>query len=124
MTEHDLMAWLGPATAELTAEQIDLIQTLCRDIDERWPDPDEQPEREAALSAVVQYLLGDTTPETARRTLVEARRRWDEAKAASTWLGVAIVRERQRAGRRPEKAVVARDVGIDRMALLRALGER
>lgn len=118
MTDTDLMAWLGPAADELTPEQIERVAAEARRIGERYPDPDEQPERDAALSAVVQYLLGDTTPEDAQRALTEARRREAEAFAAATWVGVMLVDDGTK------KATAARVVGIDRMSLLKALGER
>lgn len=115
----DLMAWLGPAADDLTAEQVERVVEAARDIDERYPDPDEQAERDAALSATVQYLLGETTPEDAARALVDARRREQEAYVAA--LQVAVVAHRY--GGVP-KATAARRAGIDRMRLLTALGER
>lgn len=114
----DLMAWLGPAADELTPEQIERVAAEARRIDERYPDPDEQPERDAALSAAVQYLLGETTPEDARRTLDDARRREREAFVAAEQIAVMLV------GDGSKKATAARLVGIDRMSLLTALGER
>ncbi|WP_341719916.1 hypothetical protein QQG74_09520 [Micromonospora sp. FIMYZ51] len=119
MTNNELMAWLGPAAAELTAEQIDQVADAARDIDTRYPHPDEQPERDAALSATVQYLLGETTPEDADRALIEARRREREAYVAA--LQVAVMAHR--VGGVP-KATAARRAGVDRMRLLKALGER
>lgn len=118
MSNDDLMAWLGPAADELTPEQIDRVRSEAEAIGQRYPDPDEQPERDAALSAVVQYLLGETTPEDACRALIDARRREREAYVAAEQVAVMLVRN----GR--PKAAAARDVGIDRMSLLKALGER
>jgi hypothetical protein len=116
----DLMAWLGPAADELTPEQVERVRDEARAIAERYPDPDEQPERDAALSAVVQYLLGETTPEDAARELVDARLREQRAMAAATWVAVMLVRDNPVR----YKAVAAERVGINRMTLLRALGER
>lgn len=113
----DLMAWLGPAADDLTLEQIERVAAESRDIDERYPDPDEQPEREAALSAVVQYLLGETTAEDVKRELIDARSR--ERAAYVTALQVAVMLHRDGM----PKAVAAREAGIDRMRLLKALGE-
>ncbi|HEU4752841.1 MAG TPA: hypothetical protein VFU47_07005, partial [Armatimonadota bacterium] len=114
----DLMAWLGPAAADLTPEQIDRVRTEAAAIRRRYPDPDEQPERDAALSAVVQYLLGEFGPGDAARALIDARRREQEAVAAATWVGVMLVREGA------AKTAAAAAAGIDRMTLLKALGER
>ena len=136
MQDHELMAWLGPAADDLTPEQIQRVADEARRIADRWPDPDHQPERDAALSAVVQHLLGETSAEEAARALVDARRRRREADARR--------REREADARRREreayaaaetiavalvhdgtpKATAARRAGIDRMSLLRALGER
>ncbi|MGI5153487.1 hypothetical protein ACQEVC_45410 [Plantactinospora sp. CA-294935] len=116
----DLMAWLGPAADELTPEQIERVTAEARAIAERYPDPDEQPERDAALSAVVQYLLGETTPEDAAHELSSARLREQRAFAAATWMAVMLVRDNPVR----YKAVAAQRAGIDRMSLLKALGER
>ena len=118
MQTHELMAWLGPAADTLTAEQTERVAAEARNIAERYPDPDEQPERDAALSAVVQYLLGETTAEDANRALIDARRREREAYVAAERIAVMMVRDGV------PKATAARRAGIDRMSLLKALGER
>jgi hypothetical protein len=116
--DHGLITWLGPAADDLAPEQIERVADEARRIDERYPDPDEQPERDAALSAVVQYLLGETTPEDVSRALIEARRRAHEAYVAAEQVAVMLV------GDGTAKAAAARQAGIDRMSLLKALGER
>lgn len=118
MQTNDLMAWLGPAAGALSAEQIELVAAEARRINERFPDPDEQPERDAALSAVVQYLLGDTTDDEVMRELANARALAARAFAAAEAFAVMLVRDGEK------KATAARRVGIDRMSLLKALGER
>lgn len=118
MPDRDLMAWLGPAADDLTAEQIERVAEAARDIAERYPDPDEQPERDAALSATVQYLLKETTAEEANRALIDARRREREAYVTALQVAVMLV------GDGVPKATAARRAGIDRMRLLNALGER
>ena len=118
MQDYELMAWLGPAADELTPEQIERVAGEARRIADYYPDPDEQPERDAALSAVVQYLLGETTPEDAGRALIEVRRREAEAYAAAQWIGVMLVRDGS------QDAPAARRAGIGRMGLLEALGKR
>ncbi len=124
MQTHELMAWLGPAADDLTPEQIDRIAAEEADIDHRYSDPDQEPERQQALSAVVQHLLGDSTPEDAARALSDARRREREAFVVALQVAVMLVRDRVQAGERPDKASAARRCGIDRMSLLKALGER
>lgn len=115
----DLMAWLGPAADDLTAEQIEAVRAAAHDLGERYPDPDEQPEREAALSATVQYLLGETSTHDAERRLRAAR--VEERAAYVAALQVAVMAHRH--GGVP-KGTAAREVGIDRMRVLKALGER
>src|SRR5690606_42046674 len=99
MQDHELMAWLGPAADDLTPERIERISAEARRIAERWSDPDEQPERDAALSTVVQYLLGETTPEDAGRALLDARRREREAYAAAETIAVMLVGDGSQIGR-------------------------
>lgn len=118
MIDNELTAWLGPAADDLTAEQIERVTAESREIDLRYPDPDEHREREAALSAVVQYLLGDTKPEDANRALIDARLRERDAYVAAEQVAVMLVRDGT------AKATAARRAGIDRMSLLKALGER
>lgn len=73
MSDIDLTAWLGPAADELDEEQTARVYEIASWADEQWPGEDDQPERDAALSAAVQYLLGETTPEQAGHDLVAAR---------------------------------------------------
>lgn len=113
-----LMAWLGPAAEELTDEQIKRVADEAKRIDERYPEPDDQYKRDAALSAVVQYLLGETSAEEARRALDKARDQARAAYIAAEQIAVMLVADGA------AKAVAARSVGIDRMSLLKALGER
>ena len=80
--------------------------------------------RDAALSAVVQHLLGETTPEEAARTLIDARAAERRAYAAALQHAVMVVGDNVQAGRPPQKATAARLAGVDRMSLLKALGER
>jgi molecular chaperone GrpE (heat shock protein) len=117
VTDHALLAWLGPAATDLTAEQIERVAAESREIDARYPQ-DQQHERDAALSAVVQHLLGETTAEDADRALIAARRAEREAYAAALQVAVMLVRDGER------KATAARRAGVDRMSLLKALGER
>ncbi|NMM91341.1 hypothetical protein B2J88_44770 [Rhodococcus sp. SRB_17] len=57
----DIRDWAGDAWAELDATQQARLVRAAEAIDERYPDPDDQPERDAALSTAVQYMLGETT---------------------------------------------------------------
>lgn len=55
----DWTPWLGPAADEMTGEQREQFEAEARVIEEQYPGVDLSDEREAALSAVVQRLLGD-----------------------------------------------------------------
>lgn len=114
----DLMAWLGPAASELTPEQIEQVADAARDIEQRYPGPDRQDERQAALSATVQYVLGETTAADVSRELSTARQREREAYVAALQVAVMMVRDGA------YKKNSAEACGIDRMGLLKALGER
>ena len=48
---HEIEAWLGPAYGVLTEAQIDRVHREAVRIHERYPDPDDSEERDAALSA-------------------------------------------------------------------------
>lgn len=119
MLSEDLLAWLGPAAADLTEDQLDTVIRAAGDIQTRYPHPDEADLRETALTATVAFLLGDTTAEETARQLSAARTA--QARAYAAALQVAVLQHQ--VGGVP-KAIAARTVGVDRMSLLKALGER
>ncbi|MFI2663296.1 hypothetical protein [Micromonospora carbonacea] len=119
MATDDLMAWAGPAWAELTDEQRDQLADAAADITQRYPDPDDQDDRDAALSATVQYLLGETTADDTARALLAARQAARAAYVAAVQHAVMLHRV---GGSQKKTAALA--CGIDRMTLLKALGER
>src|SRR5690606_36664379 len=84
----------------------------------RYPDPDDQELRDAALSAAVQWMLGETTLERAREQLVSARIAAARASAAAQQVAVMA-----HADGMPESHADAA-VGIDRMVLREPLGKR
>lgn len=120
MTEipYGLLEWLGPAADELAPDQIERVVAASAEIDARYPDPDESDMRHAALSAVVQHLLRETSADDANRALIAARSAEARAYAAALQIAVELVRDGE------PKATAARRAGVDRMSLLGALGER
>lgn len=112
----DLIAWLGVAADELTEEQIETVAEQARSIDARIH-PDLQDERDAALSAVVQFLLADTDAEQTKRDLMSARAAERRATAAAAQVGVMLVAQGV------SEVAAAERVGIDRMTLRDALGK-
>lgn len=113
---YELEAWLGPAADDLTPDQIDRLHRVAREIHARYPDDADN--REAALTAAVQWMLGDITLDQARNQLVSAR--IAAARASAVAQQVAVMAH---ADGMPESRAAAA-VGIDRMTLRKALGKR
>ena len=109
---------LGPAADELTEEQRERFADEWDEIDARYPDPDDNDERLAALTACVQYLLGETDVYQAGFEREAAQREAARAYAASRQVA------RMAALDGAPKATAARDASIDRMVLLKDLGVR
>lgn len=84
MTEiHEMEAWAGPAWEDLTESQREQLARIADDVAERYPDPDDQPLRDAALSAAVQYMLGDTNLEEVGQEFHRTQRARELAKVAA-----------------------------------------
>lgn len=75
-------AWLGPAADDLDDDQRDRFTAVWDQVVEQYPAPEDQDLRNAALSAAVQYLSGETTPSEAGRALGRANAALAEARAA------------------------------------------
>lgn len=118
MQDHELDAWLGDARRDLTDEQYARLVDEAQEIARRYPDRDDRDDAVAALTGALQYLLGETTPTAAGTALVTARL------AASQALATARQVARMAARDGAPKATTARAAGIDRMTLLKDLGER
>lgn len=113
-----VMSWLGEAADDLTDDQIDAVEAEFRAIEQRYPDrQDQEQEREAARTATVQWLLGETTADEARGQLLRARVAQDAAMAAALQVGRLLVRS----GTDEETAGAA--VGVARATLRKALGK-
>ncbi|QIK82383.1 hypothetical protein [Sanguibacter sp. HDW7] len=111
-------AWLGDAADDLSPERLERFADEWDAITARYADRDDDEEANAALSACVQYLLGETTVEAAG---VERRR---TQRAEMLALAAARQVARMAALDGMPKATAARVAGFDRMVLLRDLGER
>lgn len=113
MERHELEAWLGPALEDLSPEQVDRLHREAEAIDARYPEPDDTDDREAALTAAVQYLLGELTVE-------EAGRRRRETRAAERHARVqAIQVALMAAADGLPTAAAAWAAGLDRQVLIR-----
>lgn len=118
MQRHELEAWLGPALPDMTEEQIERLMVESDRIGQRHPDPDEQDLRDAAMTATVQYLLGETSLDEAGANLTKARLRLERTMAAAKQVAAMASADGV-----PD-AEAARRARIDRMTLLKVLGKR
>ncbi|MEV0766565.1 hypothetical protein [Nocardia sp. NPDC050435] len=83
-----------------------------------FPAPEDAPLRQAAAEAAERYRRGELSLEQIGARLAEARRAEAAARAAARIAGVLAVRSGG------SKAGTAAALGVDRMALLKWLGER
>lgn len=118
MQHREIDAWLGHVRDELSGEQYDRFVAEAREIAARYPDPDDGAERDAALSATVQHLLGELSTTLAGAQLTRARAEASEALAAARQVARLAALDGM------PKARAAREAGIDRMTLLKDMGER
>lgn len=115
MERYELEAWLGPALEDLSPEQVDRLHREAEAIDERYPDPDD---REAALIAAVQYMLGELTVEEAGRRRRETRAAERHARVQAIQVAVMAAEDGM------PTAAAARAVGLDRQVLIRRRAAR
>ena len=112
-----LLVWLGPAADELSAEQIDRLYQEAEAIEARFPHPDDEYLRDAALSAAVQWVLGEITLAQAAQQLVDARVAARRASVVAQEVAALAVADGM------SEVNAARAVGIDRMTLRKVLGK-
>lgn len=113
-----LDAWLGDARADLTDEQYTRLLDEAVALDERYPDPDDADDYQAALSATMQCILGETSPEDAGGRLRRARAEAHEAMVVAQTLARLAVLD----GVSEVRAAAL--CGLDRMTVRKALGKR
>ena len=108
MSSDDAMdAWLGPVG--LTDEQRDRFTTIWDDVTGRYPD--DQDAATAALSAAVQYLVGETRPEDAGHEIARRTAALEDARAAARVVAVLAIADGE-----SENALAAR-MGVTRMTV-------
>lgn len=85
MTHHDtrqqILNWAGGEVA-FTDEDMERFVPVWERVVAMYPDPDEQEERDAALTTATQIILGETTLEAAGLTAMEAETAVVRARAA------------------------------------------
>lgn len=111
-------SWLGPAADELTEEQRDRFEVEARLICDRYAGPDLAAEQDVALSALVQYLLGETDLDRAGDARAVTR------SAARDALTAAQVVARLAVLDGVPEAEAARRASLDRMTVRKVLGKR
>lgn len=107
MNDDAMDAWLGPVG--LTDEQRDRFTTIWDDVTGRYPD--DQDAATAALSAAVQYLVGETRPEDAGRDIARLTASLEDARAAARAVAVLAIADGE-----SESALAAR-MGVTRMTV-------
>lgn len=117
MQDYEFDAWLGGTT--VTAEQRQIIHRAVDMIDARWPEPDDEDERAAALTGAAMLVLGDTTDEDLAAAAYTARRASIEAQASLTG---AIIAGSLLSPAESEQARASR-LGIARDTVRKALGK-
>lgn len=119
MQRYELEAWLGDDHG-LTDDQIDDLLTEATEIGERYPDDDDQAERDAALAAAHRLLTEDTS--TVITDLATARGNARAAEAAAlAGLQQAAVTLIERGD--ATESGFARQANVDRMTVRRWLGK-
>lgn len=120
MQRHEILAWLGDNQGGLTDDQLDEFAALAKDIADRYPDPDDRDEAEAALIAAHQLLVEG--PDAVIAGLAAARITARAAEvAALAGLQQAAVQLIPAGGR--TEAGFGREAGIDRMTVRKWLGK-
>lgn len=123
MDTNELTAWLGPAADDLTDDQMDRLEDASRAIERRYPVPvdgelaDVAQERDAALSAALQVILGEVTVEDAAEAYCRAQLAAQSAHAGQTGAIIA-------AAQTTRKADLARRTGLSRVSINKALTQQ
>lgn len=114
---EEMQAWLGPAAADMTEDHFERMLATDRWAQETWPDSEAQADRDAALFAMLTYLLGETSPAQVGKDLAIARASLRPALIAAQTVARAACDDGI-----PETEA-ARVLGLDRMTIRRARGK-
>ena len=121
---HEIEAWLGDFADELTDDQINDLVRISDEIEARYPDPDDEDERRAAMTVAHRLMVedhDDVVDELAQR-LRAARLAQIEALAGIRQAALILVQDHPRG--RPDAPEVttasgfARRAGVDRSAVI------
>ncbi|GAA3878337.1 hypothetical protein GCM10022243_48800 [Saccharothrix violaceirubra] len=117
--DYQIEAWLGDDHG-LDDERLARLRDEADRIAATWPDPDNEDERTAALTAAYRVLLGeDDLVETLAAERTRARRAEIEALAALRQVAVMTVRVGVRGRHNPDSpGAFARRAGVERSTVL------
>ncbi len=119
MQQYELEAWLGDDHGLDEDELAELLRTA-EEIDERYPDEDDQAERDAALSVACRLMT-----EPVEDVLADYGKQRSDARAAASAASAAL----QQAARttvvngKLSEAGFSRVAGVDRMSVRKWLGK-
>lgn len=119
MQPYELEAWLGDDHG-LADDQFTQLLDMAGEIEERYPEADDQEEREAALTVAYRLLSGqDDVLEELARQLAEARAVQARSLAGIRQAAHMLVPEGE-----STEAGFARQAGVDRQAVRKWLGKK
>ena len=113
MQRYELEAWLGPAIAEMTPDQVDAMARYDDMIAARY---DDEALRSAAASGALQIALSEGTLEQLGEALARARQEERETMAMLTGALIASADT-------DSESSLARRAGVTRVTVRRALGK-
>lgn len=119
MQRHEILAWLGDNQGDLDDDQLAQFTDAANEIEQRYPDPEDRDEAQAALIAAHRLLLEN--PADVIVELARARARAESARAQA----LAGLRQGaiQLVGNGYTEAGYARAAEVDRMAVRNWLGK-
>ena len=113
MQRYELEAWLGPALAGMTPDQVDAMARYADAIKDRY---DDEALRGLAAGGALLVTLADSTLEQLGRELASARREERETMAILTGALIASADT-------DSESSLARRAGVTRVTVRRALGK-
>lgn len=113
MQRYELEAWLGPALAEMTPDQVDAMARYADMIEDRYED---DALRSVAACGALLIVRADSTLEHAGETLADVRQ--DEREAMAVLTGALIA-----SAETDSESSLARRAGITRVTVRKALGK-
>lgn len=123
MQSSELEAWLGDDHG-LIAEQVTELLATAGDIEQRYPDADDNDERQAALTAAYRLMVEDAVAVSDDLAEQVTRSRIEESKALAGARQAALTLVRPGGRGLQSEQGFASYVGVDRMTVRGWLGKR